>query len=225
MMKISVSLTCLPFILAGHHRVDPNLRHLNIEHRFSKSVKFGVFTDPQLGLLDSYVGYADLRDKWGLPKKQPGIKNNGSAFHNELDITNRAISYLNNRNLDFIVVLGDMVNQYPKGAMHSKLDQQTLDEWAIVNTQQVAALQTSFRKSKAPIFVVPGNHDVGNSFRQEALDKYKEQWGADYFYFENNEILYSPNPTNSRTAIRAIRALCVFLFAHFNNFCAVSNLI
>merc|ERR1712035_82087 len=83
-----------------------------------------------------------------------------------------------------------MVNQYPKGAIHHKMNQIQLDEWAIVNGQQVAALQNSFKTSKTPIFVIPGNHDVGNSFHNQAIDEYVQQWGADYFYFKIQNSLF-----------------------------------
>ena len=192
MLLKSKFLAFLPTMLAVHNRVDSKTRFLNAES--FKSSKFVVLADPQLGMLDSYEPSELKRQQLGIS----GSRKNGSLFQNELALVNQTVTYINKYNvqhteenkIEFVVILGDMVNQYPSGAIQKSYSDARMHEFAIVNRQQVAGLKSVLSGSKVPVFVLPGNHDVGDDFYDEAVDNYVAQWGADYYYFDVEDSLF-----------------------------------
>jgi len=192
MILKSKFLALFPTILAIHQRVDPTARCFNAEQ--FKSSKFVVLADPQLGMVDTYTPNGLKRQNLGIS----GSRRNGSLFHNELSLVNKTVNYINKYNtkhtednkIEFVVILGDMVNQYPTGAIRRQYSDARMKEFAIVNGQQVAGLKSVLNGLDVPIFVLPGNHDLGNDFYDEAVDNYVGQWGADYYYFDVKDTLF-----------------------------------
>ena len=174
----------LPFIDAVPQKVDRKTRVYDASK--IGGTNFALFSDPQLGMFDSYESRPEERVRLGLSESR-----NGSAFHNELGYVQKTVDYLNTQkgDLNFVVLTGDMVNQYPYGAIKDYTPEK-MKEWNEVNIQQVNAMHAVLAKLEIPLFVVPGNHDVGNDFRQKAIDVYWSQWGADYYSFTVDDSLF-----------------------------------
>ena len=95
--------------------------------------------------------------------------------------TRRVVAELNQLDLAFIVHLGDLVNPVP--------ELPTYEAAANHFKNQVAAL-------KAPLYLVPGNHDVGDKpvswmpagrVNDEHLALYESHFGRHYFAFDHGE--------------------------------------
>jgi 3',5'-cyclic AMP phosphodiesterase CpdA len=96
--------------------------------------------------------------------------------------TRRVVAELNQRDLAFIVHLGDLVNPVP--------ELPTYEAAANHFKNQVAAL-------KAPLYLVPGNHDVGDKpvswmpagrVNDEHLALYESHFGRHYFAFDHGDL-------------------------------------
>jgi len=141
---------------------------------------FGILADPQLGMFQTYEKSDSYRAKFNV---EPG--NDGSDFKLELKTVEHVLENLSKLVIKpaFIIVLGDLVNQVPFGAVKKNLKGQTAQNSNEINQLQYSALEKTFKNCKIPIFVLPGNHDLGDSFKKQSLQIYKKQWGADYFEF------------------------------------------
>ncbi len=96
--------------------------------------------------------------------------------------TRRAVAELNQRDLEFIVHLGDLVNPVP--------ELPTYEDAAGHFKNQVANL-------KAPLYLVPGNHDVGDKpvswmpagrVNDDHLALYESHFGRHYFTFDHGDL-------------------------------------
>ena len=148
---------------------------------------FGILADPQLGMFQTYEKSETYRAKFHVK-----LGNDGSDFKLELKNVENVLenfSKLDNKPA-FIMVLGDLVNQVPLGAVKKNLKGQTARSSDEINQLQYSGLVNIFENCKIPIFVLPGNHDLGDSFEKKSLEIYKKQWGADYFEFRIGETGY-----------------------------------
>lgn len=96
--------------------------------------------------------------------------------------TRRVVAELNQRDLAFIVHLGDLVNPVP--------ELPTYEDAANHFKHQMAAL-------KAPLYLVPGNHDVGDKpvswmpagrVNDDHLALYESHFGRHYFTFDHGDL-------------------------------------
>ncbi|KAL5109875.1 Serine/threonine-protein phosphatase CPPED1 [Taenia crassiceps] len=117
---------------------------------------FVQLADPQLALLERYGEKRDPPYKWDR----------------ELALVDRAISAINRLSVTpkFVIVCGDLVDAEP-----GRPERQ----------EQISDLKSSLEKVSPgiPIFVLPGNHDVGNNPSPADIDDYRSHWGDDYFTF------------------------------------------
>ena len=122
----------------------------------SNQFTFVQLSDPQLGLLERYG-----------EKREPPFK-----WDRELSLVDRAITTINclHNKPKFVVICGDMVDAEPGNPDR---------------TNQISDLKSALVKISPdiPIFVVPGNHDLGNSPSSADIYDYKTHWGDDYFTF------------------------------------------
>lgn len=133
------------------------------EHRVKQNVDsssseytFVQLADPQLGLLERYIEHREPPYKWDR----------------ELALFNRAITAINGiaKKPKFVIICGDLVDAEPGTADRLK---------------QIADLKSSIEKlvPGIPVFVIPGNHDIGNSPSISDIEDYVSHWGDDRFVF------------------------------------------
>ncbi|MFZ2642073.1 MAG: metallophosphoesterase [Verrucomicrobiia bacterium] len=106
-----------------------------------------------------------------------GFPADGQGEHIYTKLAKQTLAEVQAAGVDFIIHLGDILNHFP-----------TDPQWPAavkLSREQLAA-------SRAPVFVVPGNHDVGNKLsltspaaavnrvRQEWLDLFRQQFKNDY---------------------------------------------
>jgi 3',5'-cyclic AMP phosphodiesterase CpdA len=93
------------------------------------------------------------------------------GFEHETANFEFAIATANRLKPAFVVVTGDLVN-------------------AAGDTAQIAEFKRVAAKLDRNIrlFLMPGNHDVGNEPTKESLAKYREQFGPDYYTFRMGDI-------------------------------------
>uniref|UniRef100_A0A915EVC7 Calcineurin-like phosphoesterase domain-containing protein n=1 Tax=Echinococcus canadensis TaxID=519352 RepID=A0A915EVC7_9CEST len=117
---------------------------------------FVQLADPQLALLERYGEKRDPPYKWDR----------------ELALVDRAISAINrlSKKPKFVIICGDLVDAEP-----GRSERQ----------DQISDLKSSLAKISpdTPIFVLPGNHDIGNSPSPADIGDYTSYWGDDYFTF------------------------------------------
>jgi 3',5'-cyclic AMP phosphodiesterase CpdA len=87
-------------------------------------------------------------------------------FHKERQNLARAVEAINRLRPDFVVVCGDLVNS-PGNPLQIAAFRQT-----------IASMDTSI-----PLYLVPGNHDVGNTPTPATLETYQKEFGKDYYSF------------------------------------------
>lgn len=104
---------------------------------------------------------------------QFGMIENNKGFSNESSIVERSIVAINRLKPDFVVVTGDMVND-PNNV-------EQLKEWKRLS----ATIDPGIK-----VFVVPGNHDVGNDATPEMVEKYKSEYGYDRFSFSHKGVCF-----------------------------------
>jgi 3',5'-cyclic AMP phosphodiesterase CpdA len=102
---------------------------------------------------------------------QFGMYTENKGFAQETANFEFAVATANRLKPAFVVVTGDMVNAAGDAAQ-------------IAEFKRVAGrLDKSIR-----LFLMPGNHDVGNEPTKESLAKYREQFGPDYYTFRVGDI-------------------------------------
>jgi 3',5'-cyclic AMP phosphodiesterase CpdA len=102
---------------------------------------------------------------------QFGMYADNKGFEHETANFEFAVATANRLKPAFVVLTGDLVNAAGDAAQ-------------IAEFKRVAArLNPNIR-----LFLMPGNHDVGNEPTKESLTKYREQFGPDYYTFRVGDI-------------------------------------
>ena len=102
---------------------------------------------------------------------QFGMYTGNKGFAQETANFEFAVATANRLKPAFVVLTGDLVNAAGDAAQ-------------IAEFKRVAArLDPNIR-----LFLMPGNHDVGNEPTKESLAKYREQFGPDYYTFRMGDI-------------------------------------
>ena len=126
------------------------------ESKWKGSFCFIQSADTQFGLIDSWNGIPESEQKWDK----------------EIALTRKAIAAANRLSPKprFFVVCGDLVNAIP-GEKY--------------NDAQVQDFKEVFKDldPSIPLVCVCGNHDIGNTPTQEAVRKYRSDFGDDFFSF------------------------------------------
>ncbi|MCX6908447.1 MAG: metallophosphoesterase [Verrucomicrobia bacterium] len=106
-----------------------------------------------------------------------GLPADGQGEHIYTKLAKQTLAEMQTSGVDFIIHLGDILNHFP-----------TDPQWPVA----VKLAREQFAASRAPIYAVPGNHDVGNKpsltsptvavnrVRQEWLDLFRQQFKSDY---------------------------------------------
>jgi Icc-related predicted phosphoesterase len=89
----------------------------------------------------------------------------GYGYDNDLNSFKEAVSHINGLQPDFVVICGDMVDNF--------------------NDNSVADFIQAQNELTVPSYCSPGNHDVGNAPTVSRLERYRQTFGDDYFSFEH----------------------------------------
>eukprot|EP00038_Savillea_parva_P001720 m.106763 g.106763 ORF g.106763 m.106763 type:complete len:583 (-) comp10599_c5_seq1:630-2378(-) len=125
---------------------------------WSRDFTFVQMADTQLGLAELFgkVNGIDGVTGWSLEKEMMEL----------------AVAHINRIKPAFAIVCGDLVNESPFGD-DAKRKAQISDFNAVLSKIDPTV----------PLICVCGNHDVGNIPNRESIDKYKADFGDDYFSF------------------------------------------
>jgi len=100
---------------------------------------------------------------------QFGMIEGNKGFSEETKLMEKAVNAINRLNPQFVVVTGDMV--------HDGKDQKQIEEFkriiGLINKQ-------------IPVYLLPGNHDIGQEATDDAIHDYMEEHGYDCFSFQVN---------------------------------------
>ena len=99
---------------------------------------------------------------------QFGMFEDNEGFEKETELYEKAVAQINRLKPDFVVITGDFV--------HDPDDENQISEFKRI-TGKIA--------SGIPIYMIPGNHDVGLVPTNESLKKYKDNYGSDRFAFNH----------------------------------------
>lgn len=99
---------------------------------------------------------------------QFGMHENNLGYEQETFLYEKAVVEVNRLKPDFVVITGDLV--------HDPNDQDQINEFKrITNTIDPGI----------PVYLIPGNHDVGQVPDDESMDKYHRYYGEDTFAFHH----------------------------------------
>ena len=104
---------------------------------------------------------------------QFGFFDGPESFVKETSLYSKAIEEINRIKPDFVVITGDLVND--------KSNQSQWDEFSRI---------TSMIRNDIPVYLTPGNHDIGNLPSDATIEKFALLFGYDRFSFIYNRCLF-----------------------------------
>jgi serine/threonine-protein phosphatase CPPED1 len=118
----------------------------------------------------------DLSKPWFLVQitdPQFGMFENNNGFEKETALYEKAVSKINQLKPDFVVITGDLVNDP-------------------INQKQIAEFKRITDKINAeiPVYLTPGNHDVGQEPDKQSINLYIKNYGYDRFSFKHKGSLF-----------------------------------
>lgn len=99
---------------------------------------------------------------------QFGMFEDNKGFDQETELYENAVAQINRLKPDFVVITGDFV--------HDPDDENQISEFKRI---------TGKIDSGIPVYMIPGNHDVGLVPTHESLKRYRTNYGADRFSFNH----------------------------------------
>lgn len=95
------------------------------------------------------------------------------GFYKERRNLSRAVEAINRLQPDFVVICGDLVNRAS-------------------DSRQIAAYREIMSRLNPaiPLYLVPGNHDVGNRPSTKSLERYRKNFGEDFYSFKRHGIRF-----------------------------------
>lgn len=104
---------------------------------------------------------------------QFGMYNENKSFEKETELFEKAVREINRLNPDFVVITGDLVND--------KNNRSQVEEFKRIKSQI---------KPEIPVYLSPGNHDIGMPATQDDIAKYNSDYGSDRFSFRHKKSLF-----------------------------------
>jgi 3',5'-cyclic AMP phosphodiesterase CpdA len=99
---------------------------------------------------------------------QFGMFENNASFEKETILYEAAVNKINKLNPDFVVITGDFV--------HNSNSDSQIQEFKRI---------TAKINPKIPVYLTPGNHDLGQTPDKKSREKYKKNYGDDKFSFKH----------------------------------------
>jgi len=133
------------------------------EEQWQKPFFFAQLADTQLGFMESNP----TNGKWLNPN---------SSWEKELQLCQEAVDTINRLKPRFVIVCGDLVHHMPE--LYPNTDPN-------IRTSEVAAFKNVFKgvHESIPLLCVCGNHDVGDKPNEDTIQRYKNDFGDDYYSF------------------------------------------
>jgi len=103
-----------------------------------------------------------------LTDPQFGMFENNKGFEKETILYEKAVEKINNLKPDFVIITGDFV--------HNSESPEQIAEFKRI---------TALIDPKIPVYLTPGNHDIGQTPDEESLRKYYNNYGSDRFSFRH----------------------------------------
>ncbi|CAK8695626.1 serine/threonine-protein phosphatase CPPED1-like [Clavelina lepadiformis] len=153
------------------------------EGSWSEAYYFIFSTDPQPGLIDMIEG------------------GDGSRWDTELENTRNAMTAINNMKPPpkFLFVGGDIVNAFPGESLRKRQEADIREAFSYLN-------------SSIPIFVISGNHDLGNVPTPDTMESYQKEFGDDYYAFWVGGVMYI-----------ALNSQCMFNSTYTEGLCTMQD--
>lgn len=104
---------------------------------------------------------------------QFGMFENNKSFEQEALLYEKAVSHINKLHPDFVVITGDFV--------HDRNNIAQIEEFKRI---------TSTINREIPVYLVPGNHDIGNEPDEQSMSEYIQHYGYDRFSFTHRGSLF-----------------------------------
>lgn len=153
-----------------------------------------------------------------LTDPQFGFIDANKSFARETELYQKAVDEVNRLKPDFVVITGDLVNKNTDSLQWAEFDRIT------------ARIMPS-----VPVYLSPGNHDIGNNPAQKDIDRIKATHGDDKFSFKhkkswfiglNSCIIKADSPELEKKQLlwlekelkKAKRAKNIILFTHYSFF-------
>ena len=108
-----------------------------------------------------------------LTDPQFGFFAGNMDFEKEIALYSKAVEEINRIKPEFVVITGDLVND--------KSRQEQWDEFIRL---------TSLIRKDIPIYITPGNHDIGNNPSDESIRNFTLKFGFDRFSFLHGKCLF-----------------------------------
>jgi len=125
-------------------------------------------------------GWDGAYDFIQLADPQLGMLRMDQDWAEEVTMLRLAVQHVNRLKPRFLLVSGDLTNVWPSR------------ETASVVAAQAQSFKEALRDldPTIPLVLQPGNHDVGQDPRREDVERYKQNFGDDYFSFWVGGVLY-----------------------------------
>lgn len=154
---------------------------------------------------------------------QFGMIENNKGFGKETTLYEKAVTEINRLKPDFVVVTGDLVNNQN-------------DTSQILEFKRI----TETIDPKIPVYVTPGNHDIGNTPDDKSIATFIKNYGYDHFSFKHKNTLFIGINSSliknkvpileqkqydwlAKTLSKGKRAAHIVLFSHFPFFIKSSD--
>jgi serine/threonine-protein phosphatase CPPED1 len=141
------------------------MQHRMFYFRFTITL-FLIFTfchaSPQNSRKDAPWFFIQLTDP------QMGMFDNNRGFEKETALLEKAVTGVNHLHPDFVIITGDFV--------HNTNSADQIKEFKRI----VATIDPGI-----PVFLTPGNHDIGQNPDQKSLKNYRQNFGNDRFTFRH----------------------------------------
>ncbi|QIA08347.1 metallophosphoesterase [Draconibacterium halophilum] len=108
-----------------------------------------------------------------LTDPQFGMYEKNAGIEKEIFLYEKAVDEVNRLKPDFVIITGDFVN--------NRKDKTQINEFKRI-TRKI--------NQDIPVYLSPGNHDVGNKPNSRSIKRYIKNYGYDKFSFIHNEILF-----------------------------------
>ena len=150
-----------------YRATDNKLQLPHASERWSQDFVFVQAADCQLGMEWSCNGTNGYGKGNGY---EPDYDN--STWENEIRWCKSFINMINGMDPKpkFAIICGDILDAWPH-------------KWPEVRERQYTDFQDMFKDVEVPLVCVCGNHDVGNSPTAQTVEKYRSDFGDDWFTF------------------------------------------
>jgi serine/threonine-protein phosphatase CPPED1 len=104
---------------------------------------------------------------------QIGMSDSNAGFEKETELYEKAVVHINRLEPDFVIITGDLVNKQD-------------DKSQIAEFKRI----TSKIKTSIPVYVSPGNHDIGQTPTEQTINEFIRNYGYDRFSFKHKKSLF-----------------------------------